>query len=90
MSKIQKKKQSHKYLVCAIYDGRSSIGNITRIKHVAIVITSSPSNAVVTARRSHNPGEVIPRRYIASLILGDFKTNAFSDRTHTCEELLER
>ncbi len=90
MSRLQKKKQNHKYLVCAIYDSQNFIGNITGIKHVGIVITSSSSNAVITARRNHNPGEVIPRRYIASLILGDFKTNAFSDRTHTCEELLER
>lgn len=88
MSKSQKKTQEHKYLVCAVYGDQNYEGGITKIKHIGIVQARSSFDAVVTVRRDHNPGEVKPRKYIASRILGDFKTNAFSDRTYTCEELL--
>jgi len=80
--------KEHKYLVCAIYRDQPSISQFTRIDYVGIVLAYSPFDAVKVAKRGHNPGEEKPRKYVASLILGPFRINAFSDRTYTCEELL--
>lgn len=77
-----------KYLVCAIYRNQPSINGLTRVDHVGIVLAHSPFSAVKTAKKDHNPDGEKPSKYVASLILGPFRVNAFSDRTHTCEELL--
>ena len=87
MSVTQVQVKDHKYLVCAIYD-QIPVDNITRVDHVGIVSASSPFSAVVKARKNHNPGEVKPTKYVASLILGPFKVNAFSNQTFACEELI--
>ncbi len=88
MSITQEQVQDHKYLVCAIYHGRHSMDNITRIEHVEIVMACSPFSAIAIARENHNPEGEKPTKYIASLILGPFLINAFSKQTYTCEELL--
>lgn len=88
MSSTQRRVKNHKYLVCAIYDGEGSIGGTTRIEHVKIVTARSPFSAKLAAKKNHNPEGEKPTSYVASLILGSFKLNASSHKTHTCEELL--
>ncbi len=89
MSVTQEQIQDHKYLVCAIYHGRHSMHELTRIEHVRIVLAGSPFSAIAIARENHhNPEGEKPTKYVASRILGPFLINAFSKQTYTCEELL--
>ena len=88
MPVTQEQVQDHKYLVCAIYRGRHSINELTRIAHVGIVLACSPFSAIAIARENHNPEGEKPTKYVASRILGPFLINAFSKQTYTCEELL--
>lgn len=89
MSIINTKTKPHKYLVCAIYHGKkSSINELTRIEYVGIVLVHSPFSAITMARKNHKPDGEKPSKYVASLILGPFQVNTFSNRTYTCEELL--
>ncbi len=80
--------KGHKYLVCAIYHDQYSVGSFTRIAHAGIVLARSPSSAIAIVSRDYNPNGEKPTRYVASLILGPFQVNAFSNRLYTCEELL--
>lgn len=88
MSTTQRKAQNHKYLVCAVYNGKYSKSILTRVEHVGIVLARSPFSAVNKVKRDHNPDGEKPSKYVSSLILGPFRVNQFSDRTYTCEELL--
>ena len=87
MAKIQRRVKIHKFLVCAIYK-QTPTDRITRVDYVGIVSASFPHKAVAVAREGHNPGEVKPTKYVASLILGPFKINEFSHQKSTCEELI--
>ncbi len=80
--------KGHKYLVCAIYRGQYSINELTRIAHAGIVLARSPSSAIAIVSRDYNSDREKPTRYVASIILGPFRINAFSNRLYTCEELL--
>ncbi len=87
MSIKQRQAQDHQYLVCAIYrDKTPSINGLTKVEHVAIVVTSSPLSAINISKKGHDPGEDKPNKYVASRILGTFQTVP-SGRTYTCEEL---
>ena len=88
MSIINTKTKPHKYLVCAIYRSRPLINELTRIEHVGIVLAHSPFSAITIVSRTHNPDGEKPSKYVASLILGPFQVNAFSNQLSTCEELL--
>ena len=88
MSVTQEQVQDHQYLVCAIYRSQHSINGLTRIEHVGIILACSPFSAITMVKRDHNPEGEKPTKYVASLILGPMRVNAFSNQTHTCEELL--
>ncbi|KKL97468.1 hypothetical protein LCGC14_1834210 [marine sediment metagenome] len=88
MSVTQEQVQDHRYLVCAIYRSQQLINQLTRIQHVGIVLAVSPFSAIAIARKDHNPEGETPTSYVASIILGPFRVNAFSNRLYTCEELL--
>jgi len=80
--------KNHEYLVCAIYHNQYLIGGLTRIAHAGIVLARSPSSAIAIVSRDYNPNREKPTKYVASLILGPFRVNAFSNQLYTCEELL--
>lgn len=88
MSTIKKQVQERKYLVHAIYRGRNSMSNLTRVDPVEIVLAYSPFSAIAIASKNHNPDGEKPRGYVAGLILGTFHVNMASSRTYSCEELL--
>ena len=88
MSATRRRDQEHKYLVWAIYRNRGSMSNITSIEPVKILSACSPFSATAIVRRDHNPVGARPSSYTASIILGDFRVNAFSNQTFSCEELL--
>ncbi len=85
---MRKKSVNHKYLVCSIYGDQFSSGGITRIENVKIVMAASPFSAKVMVKKQHKPKGVKPTTYVASLILGPFKINAFSHQMYSCEDLL--
>ncbi len=87
MAKTKRQVKNHKYLVCAIY--RTSTDSLTKVKHVGIVMASSPLSAVTKAKRKHKTNGEIPNKYVASSIICSFQTVP-SGRTFTCEELLSR
>ncbi len=85
MSKTKRQVKNDKYLVYAVYN---SMGTLTKIGHVGIVLARSSFSAITIAKRNHNPDGEKPNKYVASLILGPFRVNMFSERTFSCEELL--
>ena len=85
---MRKQSKNYEYLVCAIYDDQFSTEGITRIENVKIVMAPSSFSAKTMGKKQHKPEGVKPTSYVASLILGPFKVNAFSHQARSCEDLL--
>ncbi len=87
---MRKQSKNYEYLVCAIYADQYSTDGITRIENLKVVTATSPFSAKVMVKKQHKPEGVKPTSYVAALILGSFKINAFSHQTHSCGDLLTK